>query len=148
MGLNLLGWITPLLLFISPLFGHSIHYDVQQKGISIKVFYSKDDPSSYSQYELYGPDDSQPHQTGRTDKNGFVSFVPDRAGIWKLKVWGESTHGFHGLTIEVKVDQALQLESFSKPLIATYTKLVVGISIIFGLFGIYALWKSRKKISS
>ncbi|MBS3920779.1 MAG: hypothetical protein KG012_18050 [Deltaproteobacteria bacterium] len=147
-GLIILVLITPLFLIIPPVFSHSIHYDVQQKGISVKIFYSKDNPASYSEYELFGPGDSQPHQTGRTDKNGFVSFAPERAGIWKIKVWGESTHGFHGVTIDVRVDQALQLESFSKPLVATYTKLITGISLIFGLFGIYALWKSRRKTSS
>lgn len=148
MSLNLLGWITPLFLFISPLFGHSIHYDVQQKGISVKVFYEKEHPASYSEYELFGPGDKEPHQIGRTDKNGFLSFIPDRMGSWKIKVWGESTHGFHGVTIDINVNQSLQLDSFSKPLVSTYTKLVVGISIIFGLFGIFAFWKSRKITSS
>jgi len=144
-GLMFLALILPLHFFIPSAHPHAIHYDVQPKGISVKIFYSKTDPASYSQYELYGPDDQQPHQTGRTDKNGFVSFVPERPGIWKIKVWGESTHGFHGTTIEIKVDQALQLESFGKPLLATHTKLIVGISIIFGIFGIYALIKSRER---
>jgi hypothetical protein len=42
------------------------------------------------------------------------------------------------------VDEALNLKSFSKPLAATHTKLIVGVSLIFGIFGIYALLKSRK----
>ena len=123
---------------------HSIHYDVQQKAMAVRIYYSAKDPAAYSQYELYGPGDKEPHQTGRTDKNGFIGFVPDRAGTWKLQVWGESAHGFHGVTTEIKVDQTLNLESFSKPLVATYTKLVTGISVVFGLFGLYALWVSRR----
>jgi nickel transport protein len=122
---------------------HSIHYDVQQKAMAVRIYYSENDPAAYSQYELYGPGDKEPHQTGRTDKNGFIGFVPDRSGTWRLQVWGESSHGFHGVTTEIKVDQALNLESFSKPLVATYTKLVTGISVAFGLFGLYALWVSR-----
>jgi nickel transport protein len=139
-----------LYIFItaSPVYSHSIHYDVQPKGISVKIFYAKDNPASYSEYELFGPGDKEPHQIGRTDRNGFLSFLPDRAGTWRIKVWGDSTHGFHGVTVDVKVDQALRLESFSKPFIATHTKLIVGISLIFGLFGIFALYKSRRKISS
>ncbi len=146
MGLFLLGWMISLFLSLSPALGHSIHYEVQQKGVSVRVFYEKDNPASYSEYELFGPEDKEPHQIGRTDKNGFLSFLPDRPGVWKIKVWGESSHGFHGVTIDVKVDQSLQLESFSKPLVATYTKLLVGISLIVGLFGAYALWNSRKKL--
>jgi nickel transport protein len=60
-------------------------------------------------------------------------------------VLGESSHGFHGVTIEVKVDQAFQLESFSKPLVAQYTKVIVGVSVIFGLFGLVSLYLSRRK---
>jgi len=128
-------------------YAHSIHYDVQQKGMAVRVYYSEKDPAAYSQYELYGPGDKEPHQTGRSDNNGYIGFVPDRPGTWKLRVWGESSHGFHGVTTEIEVDQVLNLDSFSKPLIATYTKLVTGISIAFGLFGLYALWASRGGVS-
>ena len=124
---------------------HSINYQVEQKGMAVRAYYSEKDTAAYSQYELFGPGDKQPHQTGRTDKNGYIGFVPDRPGIWKLQVWGESTHGFHGVTTEIKVDKALGLEGFSKPLVATYTKFITGISLVFGLFGVYSLWLSRKR---
>jgi len=127
---------------------HTVNYEIQQKGIAVKIFYGPNDPASYSEYELFGPEDKLPHQTGRTDKNGFVAFVPDRKGIWKIKVRGESSHGFHGVTTEITVNQALDLESFKKPLAATYSKLITGISLIVGLFGIYAFIRSRKKINS
>jgi nickel transport protein len=128
-------------------YGHSINYQVQEKGIAVRAFYTEKDPSSYAQYEIWGPGDKEeiPHQTGRTDKNGFLSFVPDRAGTWKIRLWGESSHGYHGFTMEVKVDKDLGLESFSKPLLATHTKLITGLSLIFGIFGIYAFLRSRKK---
>jgi len=133
------------LLTASVALGHTVNYDVQQKGMSVRIFYSAQDPASYSVYEIYGPGDALPHQTGRTDKNGFATFLPDRPGTWKVKVLGESSHGFHGVTIDVTVTDTLDLKAFSKPLVATSTKLVTGISLIVGLFGIYALIKSRKK---
>jgi len=147
-----LAWLVlflPLGLFLGEKDsqGHSINYQVEQKGIAVRAFYSAKEPSSYSQYEIYGPGDREdlPHQTGRTDKNGFLSFVPDRAGTWKIKLWGESSHGYHGFTAEVKVDKELNLESFNKPLVAVHTKLITGLSLIFGIFGVYALWRSRKR---
>jgi len=125
---------------------HTVNYEVQQQGIAIKVFYSAQDPASYAEYEVFGPEGGDlPHQTGRTDRNGFVAFVPDLQGVWKVKVLGESAHGYHGVTVEVKVDKDMNLESFKKPLVAQYTKIVTGISLIIGLFGIYALIVSRKK---
>jgi nickel transport protein len=143
--------LLPLGLFLGETdsHGHSINYHIEQKGIAVRAFYSAKDPSSYSQYEIYGPGDREdlPHQTGRTDKNGFLSFVPDRAGTWKIKLWGESGHGYHGFPAGVKVDKELNLESFSKPLVAAHTKLITGLSLIFGIFGVYALWRSRKKPS-
>jgi len=133
-------------LLVSPSsWAHSVHYDVQPKGISAKIFYATNDPASYSEYEVYGPGDKEPYQIGRTDRAGVVSFLPDRPGSWRIKVMGESSHGFHGVTLEVKVDQAFHLESFSKPLVAQYTKVIVGVSLIFGLFGLVSLYLSRRK---
>ena len=147
-GVARLVLLLPIGLFLGEIdsHGHSINYQVLEKGIAVRAFYSEKDPSSYSQYEIWGPGDREdlPHQTGRTDKNGFLAFVPDRAGTWKIRLWGESSHGYHGFTTEVKVDQGLNLESFSKPLLATHTKLITGLSLIFGIFGIYAFLRSRR----
>ncbi len=125
------------------LHAHTVNYEVQQKGVAVRVFYGPEDPASYSEYEILAPGEEIPHQTGRTDRNGFAAFVPDRKGIWKLKFLGESAHGFHGVTVDVNVDQELNLESFKKPLASTYSKLVTGIGLIVGIFGIYALISSR-----
>ncbi len=137
-------FLTLLLLLIhSGAEAHSIHYQVENKGISARIFYSPDDPASYSGYEIFGPGDKIPHKKGRTDKNGFVSFLPDRAGKWLIKVWGESDHGYHGVQIEIMVNESLFMESFKKPLVATYTKAIVGLGIIGWMFGLWAIWRMR-----
>ena len=123
---------------------HSVHYQVENKGISVRVFYAQDDLASYSQYEILGPGDKIPHQKGRTDKNGVVSFLPDRPGKWLIKVSGESEHGIHGIQIKVQVNKSLSMESFKKPLVAMYTKLFVGLGFIMGIFGLWALLKVKK----
>jgi len=139
--------ITSLLLLImySEALAHAVHYRVENKGISVQVFYAEDDPASYSSYEIFGPGDTIPHQKGRTDKNGFVSFLPDRKGQWIIKVSGESEHGMHGAQIEVDVDDNLFMESFRKPLVAKYTQVFIGISFLLAIFGLWALLKSRKR---
>lgn len=134
-----------LLLVYSGAEAHEIHYQVENRGISVRVFYSADDPASYSQYEILGPGDKIPHQNGRIDKNGFVSFLPDRAGIWTIKVFGESDHGYHGAQIEVKVNENMFMESFKKPLIATHTKIIVGIGLMGWIFGAVALFRGNRK---
>lgn len=131
----------------SPAIAHSIHYQIENKGISARVFYAPDEPASYSQYEIFGPGDKIPHKKGRTDKNGFVSFLPDRPGRWLIKVLGESDHGYHGVQIEVNVNESLFMESFKKPLVARYTTAFVGISFIMAIFGVWALLKAVKRDS-
>jgi nickel transport protein len=138
--------ITLLLLLIySGAEAHSVHYQVENRGISARIFYVEDDPASYSSYEIFGPGDRLPHQKGRTDKNGFVSFLPDRKGHWVIKVYGESEHGMHGAQVVVDVNENLFMESFKKPLVAKYTKAFVGVSILLALFGLWALSSSWKK---
>lgn len=136
-----------LLLIYSGAEAHSVHYQVENKGISVRVFYAEDDPASYSAYEIFGPGDKIPHQKGRTDRNGFVSFLPDRKGKWVIKVYGESDHGFHGTQVEVDVNENLFMASFKKPLVAQYTKAFVGISIFLALFGVWALLRTGKRDS-
>lgn len=124
---------------------HSVHYQVKNRGVSARIFYAEDDPASYSQYEIFGPGDKISHQKGRTDKNGFVSFLPDRKGKWTIKVYGESEHGMHGAQIEVDVNENLFMDSFKKPLVAQYTKVFVGISIFLALFGLWVLLRTKKR---
>lgn len=138
----IIGFIAGL---YSPAIAHSVHHQVENRGISARIFYAEDDPASYSQYEIFGPGDKIPHQKGRTDKNGIVSFLPDRAGKWVIKVYGESEHGIHGAQIEINVNESLFMESFKKPLVATHTKLFVGISLVLGIFGLWALLKTKLK---
>jgi nickel transport protein len=123
---------------------HTINYQVENRGISARVFYAGDEPASYSQYEIFGPGDRVPHQKGRTDRNGFVSFLPDRKGKWIIKVYGEAEHGTHAAQIELDVNENLFMASFRKPLVAQYTKGFVGGSIILALFGGWALLRMRK----
>jgi len=133
-----------LLLMISGAEAHTVHYYIENKGISVRLFYAEDDPASYSSYEIFGPGDKIPHQKGRTDRNGCVSFLPDRPGIWIINVQGESEHGLHGAQIKVEVNKSLFMESFKKPLVAKYITGFVGISFILTVFGLWALLKSRK----
>lgn len=143
--LQILCIMMLLLLIYSGAEAHSIHYQVENKGISVRVFYSPEEPASYSQYEIFGPEDKIPYKKGRSDKNGFVSFLPDRAGKWIIKVSGESDHGHHGVQVEVIVNEGLYMETFKKPLMARYNMLIAGLGFIFGIFGLWTLLKSKRK---
>lgn len=138
--------IFALLLLLAtapPACAHAIHYRVENRGISARVFFGPEDPASYSTYEIFGPGDTIPHQKGRTDRNGIVSFLPDRPGPWRITVLGEAEHGAHGAAITVQVAESLYMTSFDKPLVAQHTKGFVGMSILLFAFSLWVLIRNR-----
>ncbi|MDG4477077.1 hypothetical protein [Thiovibrio frasassiensis] len=128
-----------------PAHAHAVHYRVENRGISARLFYGVDDPVSYAAYEIFGPGDAIPHQKGRTDRNGIVSFLPDRPGAWRISVVGEAEHGAHGAAVTVRVAESLYMASFDKPLVAQYTKGFVGMSILLFAFSLWVLLGKRKE---
>jgi nickel transport protein len=143
---NFLLVLFPLLI-ASRAEAHSIEYQVENRGISARFFFLPNDPANYSLYEILGPGDKIPYQKGRTDKNGVVSFLPDRPGRWTIKVIAESEHGGHAANVEIEVKEGLLMDSFSKPLVASHTKLAVGIGLLLSVFGMWALWTARKEVA-
>ena len=132
------------LLTVSAAEGHSVEYGIENRGISARFFFLPNEPASYSAYEIFGPGDTIPHQKGRTDKNGVVSFLPDRPGSWTLKVTAESEHGGHAAAPVIQVNEGMLVESFSKPLVAAHPKFFIAIGLLLGVFGLFALWTARR----
>ncbi len=140
----LLGCLFAILM-VNGAHAHAVEYQVENRGISARFFFLPNDPASYSSYEIFGPGDKIPYQKGRSDKNGVVSFLPDRPGKWRVKVLAESEHGGHAADVEIHVKEGLLMDSFSKPLVAAHAKLFVGGGILLAVFGFWALWTARRK---
>lgn len=124
---------------------HTIHYQVDETGISARVFFSADEPAAYSEYEIFGPGDQFPHQRGRSDRNGFVAFLPDRPGTWRIDVEADSSHGPHPLQIEIEVEEGLFLTDFKKPLVATHLNIFIALGAMGWLFGLWAIYALRRQ---
>lgn len=144
--------LLSLLCLTSLAWAHGINYRVDEKGVSVRFFFTQADPASYSAYEIFGPDETLPHKTGRTDRNGFVSFLPDKAGTWTVSVAGESYHGLHPKTVTIEIGEGLFVDSYKKPLVAEYLSIFMGLTMILFL---YSLWvqfgrrsQSRNKTQS
>jgi nickel transport protein len=140
--------MKPLVLFFlllcSLVSAHTVDHEVtQQQAVVVTVFLG-DEQASYSEYEVFSPNSTEPVQLGRTDAQGRVSFLPDAPGMWLVKVAADSQHGLHGVTVEIDVDKDKIVKNTSAPPIAKHTRLVVGVSLLFGLFGLVSLFRSRK----
>lgn len=101
---------------------------------------------SYAEIKIFSPDNKNiEHQNGRTDKNGCFAFLPDKVGEWKVMV----NDGMgHGVVTEVKVEKAMKIEKISYKALPRWQGLITGISIIWGLAGLFFYFKVRKKVKS
>jgi nickel transport protein len=62
--------------------------------VSVRFVYEAGDPMSYAAVEIFSPRESNiPFQTGRTDKNGTFSFIPDAEGMWLVSADDGDDHG-------------------------------------------------------
>lgn len=132
------------LLLVSPTWAHTVDYDVTNQQGTVVTTYLGEEEASYAEYEVFAPDQKDnPFQIGRSDARGRVVFLPDQPGKWLIKMKADSQHGVHGAEVEVVVDEKSVVKEFSKPLVATHTRLLIGVSLLFGIFGLYSLFRGR-----
>jgi len=84
-----------LALFTSSASAHETLHELQRgKAIAVKAYHVDGEVLAYTAYEVYSPADPKiPHQKGRTDRGGWLAFVPDAPGKWRVKVIDDSGHG-------------------------------------------------------
>ena len=78
----------------------ALHEVVRGKAIAVKASFVDGEVLAYTAYEVYSPADPRiPHQKGRTDRSGWLAFVPDAPGKWRVRVIDDTGHG-----LDVQVD--------------------------------------------
>lgn len=92
-----------LALFASSASAHETLHELQRgKAIAVKAYFVDGEVLAYTAYEVYSPADPKiPHQKGRTDRGGWLAFVPDAPGKWRVKVIDDTGHG-----LDLEVDAA------------------------------------------
>jgi len=138
----------------------AIAHDVQVETsaeppvVIVKAAYAGQDPFSYAMITIYSPGDTQTeYQNGRTDERGVFAFVPHVAGPWTVVLDDEFGHRTE-IIIPVaesflqkgKKAGELSTDSYSTQNIPLFLKLLIGLSIIFGITGILYWIKARKLI--
>lgn len=81
---------------------HEVMHEVERgRAVALRAFFPDGEALAYVPAEVYSPaDPGIPHWKGRTDRNGWVAFVPDVAGRWRVRI---VEAGGHGLDTEVEV---------------------------------------------
>jgi nickel transport protein len=141
--------LPALLLLVAapagPARAHEVLHVVERgRAIALRATYADGEPLAYAQYEVFSPADPRlPHQKGRTDRAGWLAFVPDAPGAWRVKVADATGHGVDA-TVDADAAPSRAAPTASQlPAAAFVLRPLVGLAAIGALFAALVLWRRR-----
>ena len=135
MALALCAWLPCQVL------AHDLQHQVEEgTAVSVRLFFADGSDFDFESYEVYRAGDEVPFQVGRTDLRGRVVFLPDRPGTWRIKAFSEDGHG---ADISFSTGVTADVRDAGRPFLERHLRIVVGVSVIFGLFGLASLSMRR-----
>ncbi|MGA1869700.1 MAG: hypothetical protein ACMUJM_14280 [bacterium] len=140
-----------ILLFPHRSFSHGIVSTVIEpspRSVVVEAHYSDGEPMSYAKVTVKWMTADIPFQSGYTDHNGYFAFIPDREGEWTV-IFEDSMAHRSEVKVAVTADGGADERTDTKNALSTlpmYVKIIVGLSMIFGLFGLSSLYIVRKKM--
>jgi nickel transport protein len=137
------------LLLAGPASAHEVLHTVEHgRAVAVKAYFPDAEPLAYAEFQVFSPADSKiPYAKGRTDRSGYLAFVPDVPGAWQVKV---SEASGHGLALEVTVDSpgAEQGKPVPPAGLATWgfvLRPILGVALIAAVFvALGVLYRRRK----
>jgi nickel transport protein len=123
---------------------HELLHDVARgRAIAVRFYESDGESLASAPYQVYSPaNPGTPFLEGRTDRSGWVAFVPDAPGRWRVKVVGDDGHG-----LDVTVDAAAPAASAGPSSAAFALRPLVGVAAIGAVFAFLFLLGRRKRAS-
>ena len=136
-----------LVLAGAPASAHeTLHEVYRDRAIAVQAFFVDGEVLAYTPYEVYSPADQKiPFQKGRTDREGWVAFVPNTPGKWRLKVIDNTGHG---LDLEVDASEPRASGGSAYSSAAFVLRPLVGLLVIGAAFAALFLVYRRKKATS
>jgi nickel transport protein len=116
---------------------HSIH---EGTAVSVNLSFADGNEFDFESYEVYRAGEEIPFQVGRTDARGRVVFLPDRAGTWRIKAFSEDGHG---ADFSFTTGARNHIQEANKPFLERHLRIIAGVSVIFGVFGLVSLLTRR-----
>ncbi|WP_242339521.1 MULTISPECIES: hypothetical protein [unclassified Anaeromyxobacter] len=128
---------------------HEVLHDVERgRAVAVRVYESDGEALADAPFEVFSP--STPgaaYLAGRTDRAGWLAFVPDAPGRWRVKV---VEAGGHGLDTTVEVAQAgaaAQGGARAGGGAAFVLRPLLGAAVIAAVFGALVLLARRRSTS-
>jgi nickel transport protein len=107
-----------------------------------RAAYGGTEPVAFAKVQVFTPS-AQEFQSGRTDRRGYFSFVPDTAGTWRLVVDDEEGH--RG---EIKVAVPERFHENRQATVVRSSRLeraALGLALIIGFTGFLYGFKARRR---
>jgi nickel transport protein len=133
---------------------HEVLHEVQRgRAVALHAWFPDGESLAYVQAEVFSPADGKiPYWKGRTDRNGWLAFVPDVPGSWRVRVIDSTGHGLD-TTVEVPVSgtpesapaRAAGTEPSGVASFAFVLRPVLGVALIAAIFGLLFLRGRRSK---
>jgi nickel transport protein len=82
---------------------HEVLHTVERgRAVAVKAYFADGEVLAYREYQIFSPADPRiPYQKGRTDRSGYIAFMPDVPGAWRIVVTDDTGHG-----LDTKVEVA------------------------------------------
>lgn len=128
-----------------PAAAHEVLHEVQRgRAVAVRAWYPDGESLAYAQAEVFSPaDPAIPHWKGRTDRNGWLAFVPDAPGRWRVRVVDASGHGLDTL-VDVGAPGAASPVPAAAPSLAVTLRPILGAVAILAIFG-FLWWRGRRR---
>jgi nickel transport protein len=146
--------VLALVAAAGPAIAHEVLHEVQRgRAVAVRAWFPDGESLAYVQAEVFSPADATvPYWKGRTDRSGWLAFVPDVPGSWRVRIVDATGHG---LDTVVEVAPAAGLPaapvatsgSGTGPGASTLPlalRPVAGVALIAAIFGFLYLRGRRK----
>lgn len=141
---------TPLLLLLAaPVLAraHEVLHSVERgPAVAVRVYGPDGDAVAGAVFEVYAPADPKtPFQTGRTDHRGYLAFVPESPGNWRVRVIDPTGHGLD-TTVRVEGDGTSPGTAPQPPApgLGFVLRPLFGVALVAALFAALFLAQKRK----
>lgn len=141
------AWLLALLPLLSPSLAqaHAMLHEVSQgEAVVVRFSFPGADEPWFEPYEIFAPGADTPFQSGRVNAVGELSFRPDRAGDWRVRV---VTADGHGAQLVVAVDAAGGIDAVAGThghAHDHWLRVLAALGYLLGFFGLWALWRARR----
>jgi nickel transport protein len=125
---------------------HEVLHEVRRGGaVAVRASFADGEALAYAAYEVWSPADPKiPWQKGRTDRAGWLAFVPDVPGSWRVKVADATGHGVDLLVDAAPAAGPAAKDGGALPAVAFLLRPLVGVAVIGAIFaGLLLAYRKR-----